>query len=125
MRNEELGTRFFKFDIPSVHSGEDDGRFKVKRAVLKAEDVKESFERGYFRYVQGATLHDGKIYSTEGFHKDEVNRPAIRVIDLKDKNEMLVDIMSMGFVTEPEFIDFYNGDCYYSDARGSLYAVEF
>ena len=93
--------------------------------MLTADDICESFDLGYFRYVQGAVLYGGRIYSTEGFHKDEVNRPAIRVIDLSDRSETYYDIMEKGFVTEPEFIDFYNGDCYYSDARGNLYAVEF
>lgn len=125
MRNEELGTRFFRFDLPKPTDGELDGRFGVKRVVLTADRIKETFDLGYFRYVQGAVLYGGRIYSTEGFHKDKVNRPAIRVIDLADKSETYVDIMELGYVTEPEFIDFYEGECYYSDAGGNLYVLEF
>lgn len=124
MRNEELGTRYFRFDLPSVHEGMPDARFGVKKVVLGAEKIREQFDGDYCRYIQGAILHAGKIYSTEGFHRDEINRPAIRVIDLSRKSETLVDIMNMGFENEPEFIDFYGDVCLYSDAYGNLYVVE-
>ena len=125
MRNEEKGTRYFRFDLPSVHSGEDDARFNVKKVVLGKEDIREYFDCEYHRFVQGATLHEGKIYSTEGFSFDRVNRPAIRVIDLADKTERYFDITELGINEEPEFIEFYNGVCLYSDADGNLFTVEF
>lgn len=124
MRNEELGTRYFRFDLPSVHDGEPDGRFGVKKVVLGVEDIREQFDGGYCRYIQGAILHGGKIYSTEGFCLDEVNRPTIRIVDLKTKTEKAVDIMDMGFVNEPELIDFHGDVCLYSDGYGILYTVE-
>ena len=124
MRNEELGTRYFRFDLPSVHDGSLDARFGVKKVTLDVADVRDSFDGGYCRYIQGASLHDGKLYSTEGFSQDEVNRPAIRVIDLQKKTETFFDIMDMGFTDEPEFIDFYGDLCLYSDAHGNLYTVK-
>ena len=124
MRSEEKGTRYFRFDLPSVNDGEIDTRFNVKKVVLSADDIRDTFDLGYSRYVQGAIFHEGKIYSTEGFHKDIINRPAIRVIDTVKKEEEYFDILDIGFVNEPEFIDFYNGTCYYSDASGNLYTVE-
>lgn len=125
MRNEELGTRYFRFDLPGVHSGEIDSRLNIKKVVLSESDVKEYFDCRYHYYVQGATLHGGKIYSTEGFHNDKVNRPAIRRIDLSAREEECFDIMDMGYIAEPEFIDFYKGKCLYGDADGNLYSVEF
>ena len=125
MRNEELGTRYFKFDLPSCKEGELDLRFGVKKVVLGAEDIKEYFDTAYHRYIQGAIFHGGKIYSTEGFQNDETNRPAIRIIDTRTKAEVYIDLMDMGYLREPEFIDFYNGDCYYSDAHGNLYYIDF
>lgn len=125
MRNKEKGTRYFRFDLPSVHDGAPDPVYGVKKVVLTKEDIRDCFDCGYHYYIQGAALHEGKIYSTEGFRSDEINRPAIRVIDLKTKSESYFDIMNMGFEHEPECIDFYNGVCYYSDAPGNLYTVEF
>lgn len=125
MRNEALGTRYFRFDLPSVHEGEVDHRLNIKRVVLQKEDIREYFDSQYCRYIQGATLHKGKIYSTEGFTNSEGNRPAIRVIDLTAKQETYYDIMGLGFREEAEFISFYNDVCLYSDCSGNLYTVDF
>ena len=98
---------------------------QVKRVVLKEADVREYFDGAYCRYMQGATLNRGKIYSTEGFDNDPVNVPAIRVIDLAAKKQVEhLDLMSVGYFEEPELIDFYNGACLYSDAHGTLYKLE-
>ena len=123
MRNQALGTRYFRFDLPSVQDGEYDPAWGVKHVVLQKSDIKESFDLSYHYYMQGGALQNGKIYSTEGFRNDTVNRPAIRVIDLAFKTEMRVDIMELGFAEEPEFIDFYQGKCLYSDAPGNLYRL--
>ena len=125
MRNETLGTRYFKFKIPSLCDGEIDPIYGARRVVLTPEDVLEAFDCPYHRFIQGAIAHNNRIYSTEGF-EDEINRPAIRVIDLlKKREERYVDLWEMGYRVEPEMIDFYNGECYYSDANGNLYAVDF
>ena len=126
MRTEELGTRYFKFKIPPFRDGEIDSVFGVGRAVLTAEDICDSFDCPYHRFIQGAALRGGYIYSTEGFEGDKVNRPAIRVIDLSEKSEKLyVDLMENSYVMEPEMIDFHGDNCYYSDAKGNLYKIEF
>jgi hypothetical protein len=36
-----------------------------------------------------------------------------------------VDLLEKGYKIEPEIIDFYNGECYYSNAHGNLYTVNF
>ncbi len=125
MRNEDLGSRYFRFDLPSVHDGEEDEELKVKKVVLHSRNIREYFDGTYHRYMQGAILLNGKIYSTEGFRGDEVNRPAVRVVDLATKKEEYYDITKLGFIDEPEFIDFYDGKCLYSDISGNLYTIEF
>ena len=126
MRNEKLGTRYFKFKIPSVSEGTIDSIYNVKRAVLTADDICDQFDCPYHRYVQGAIAHGKYIYSTEGFHNDKINRPAIRIISLEKKaEERYIDLLEMGYLCEPEMIDFYNDTCYYSDAGGNLYSLEF
>ena len=126
MRNEELGTRYFRFPLPSVKDGVIDPRFGVKCAVLRACDVLDSFDCEYHRYIQGGIMYRGKIYSSEGFTDNEKNRPAIRVIDTVEKRqEEYCDLLSIGYNKEPEMIDFYRGRCLYSDAHGSLYELSF
>ena len=125
MRSEELGTRYFRFDLPAARDGETDPILHVKRVVLKEADVREYFDGAYCRYMQGATLNRGKIYSTEGFNNDPVNVPAIRVIDLAAREESYFDIRKLGFLEEPEFISFDRDTCLYSDVFGDVYTVAF
>ncbi len=125
MRNEKLGTRYFRFDLPSLKDGVIGEDLGVKKVVLKDTDIKEYFDCEYHRYIQGAILYNGKIYSTEGFRNDNINRPAIRIINLATKKEEYYDIMNLGLTSEPEFIDFYNGKCLYSDCDGNLYTIKF
>lgn len=125
MRNEELGTRYFQFDLPSVHSGEVDPKFNVRRVILTPDHILDQFDCSYHRYIQGGGLERGCIYSTEGFEGDEINRPAIRLIRLDTHEETYLDLMEYGMVKEPEMIVFYEGVCYYSDAHGTLYRLEF
>lgn len=125
MRDNQNTTRYFKFNLPKVSNGEVDNRYNVKKVVLKESDILEYFDCDYHHYIQGAILHQGKIYSTEGFKNNLVNRPAIRIIDLKTKEQKYVDIMELGFMEEPEFIDFYGETCLYSDYDGNLYNIVF
>ena len=126
MRNEALGTRYFKFAIPSPDAGTPDPRFGVKRVVLTEEDILDSFDCPYHFYIQGGIAYEGRIYSTEGFACSEENRPAIRVVDLQKRAQTeLFDLMEMGYDEEPEMIDFSDGVCYYSDGSGNLYSVGF
>ncbi len=126
MRTEESGTRYFKFRIPSVHEGEIDPRYGVKRLVLDEADILDFFDTPHHFYIQGGIAYEGKIYSTEGFAYSGENRPAIRVIDLEGKAQTdFADLMTAGYNEEPEMIDFSDGVCYYSDAHGNLYSVAF
>ena len=67
-------------------------------------------------------MHNGKIYSTEGF--DEKIHPAIRIIDVKDKKEIFFhDFCDSNIPHEAEFIDFYNSKLVYGDYYGNLFEL--
>lgn len=125
MRSEPLGTRFFRFDLPSVIEGEIDPVLNVRRVMLRAEDIREHFDMPFYRFIQGGIIHGGILYSTEGFDKSPENPPAIRRVDLKKHTETYHDLPSLGIWEEPEMIDFCGDTCYYSDAGGHLYTVVF
>ena len=123
MRTEESGTRYFKFRIPSVREGDFDAKYGVRRVTLSEADILDAFDAPHHFYIQGGIAYEGKIYSTEGF-VDEINRPAIRIIDLQARAQVrYIDLWEMGYRDEPEMIDFSDGVCYYSDAHGALYSV--
>ena len=125
MRDEERKTRYFSFKLPSVDSGEVDDRYGVKRAVLEKGDVVDYFDCEYHRFIQGACFNGGIIYSLEGFG-DEINRPALRLIDTAAKEQTAVYYFSdFGLNIEPEFIDFEGQVCYYADNHGNVYQLAF
>ena len=126
MRNEALGTRFFRFAMPAVTAGVVSATFPgVREVTLTADDILACFDLPLFHFVQGACFHGGCIYSTEGFTNDEKNRPAMRVIDPAAATMQYIDLPALGIHEEPEMIDFCDGVCYYSDLYGALYTVDF
>ena len=125
MRNEEKGTRHFRFDLPSVHAGQIDPVLGVRRVVLEKEDIRDYFDLPFYRFIQGGIIEGGILYSTEGFSNSEKNPPAIRAVDLATKREVYYHLPSFDILEEPEMIDFMDGVCYYSDAYGNLYTVSF
>ena len=126
MRDGDWKTRYFSFDLPKLCDGKYDEKFGVNRVILQKEDIKEYFDCPYHRYIQGAICHEGLIYSVEGFDNDPTNLPAMRIIDTAQKKQTeCVMFGDFGLVAEPEFIDFWDGICYYSDGHGNLYTIDF
>lgn len=126
MRDADNSTRYFAFDLPKVTDGEICEKYNVKRVVLTESDVKEYFDCEYHRFIQGASFRKGKIYSLEGFTRDENNPPAIRIIDVKTKKQELYKKLSeLGTDVEPEMIDFDREKCYYTDHHGNMYKIFF
>lgn len=125
MRDDEMRTRYFVFDLPEAQDGEYCELCQAKVVTLNIEDIKQQFDCEYTNYMQGACYHDNKIFSVEGFDGPEV--PArLRVIDLvKEKQVASVDLYGLGMDLEPEFIEFYQGVLYYSDGAGKLYTIKF
>lgn len=124
MRDEERGTRYFRFPLPSPEAGEWDEALGARRVVLTPGDIQEQFDMPYYRYIQGGAVRGGLLLSTEGFTRDAVNRPAIRAVDLAAHTETVLDLFGLGIEEEPEMIDFFGDTCYYSDYIGNLYELE-
>lgn len=126
MRDKDRSTRYFSFKMPSFKVGETDPVLRVPHPVLTKEDILDRFDTPYHKYIQGAALHDGLIYSTEGFGEKESSRSAIRIIDPAKKHQIAeFDLCDAGLPIEPEWIEFYEGKCLYSNATGIIYEINF
>ncbi len=124
MRDEARLTRIFKFRLPEFTSH--DEKLGVPCAVLEKSDIIEQFDVPYMNYMQGACISNGILYSLEGFGHDHSYPPAIRLIDLAAKKEIsYINLVELGYKTEPEFISEYRGKIYYSDAFGDFYELDF
>ena len=125
MRDGENQTKYLSFNLPSVTDGEYDSELGVKKVTLTQQDIIDSFDCEYHRFIQGACVYEGKIYSLEGFGHDDVNRPAIRIINPQKKEQELFSYFeNFEIPTEPELIDFWEGICYYADNPGNLYIIK-
>ena len=117
MRDAANSTPFFAFKLPKLADGPE--------VVLQKEDILTSFETPYHRFLQGACVYRGKIFSVEGFTNDGVNPPAIRIIDPEKKEQLFFATTDrFGMTEEPELIDFWNDVCYCSDCKGNLFIIE-
>ena len=126
MRDQDQTTRYFTFDLPGVRDGIRDEALGIRRVVLEKADVKTYFDCPYHHYVQGACFHEGIIYSVEGFGVDCPEIPAIRLIDVQAQKQLQVHFFpDFGLNIEPEWIDFADGICYYSDAHGDVFQLDF
>lgn len=125
MRDGQRTTRYFAFDLPAADAGEWDAALGVKTVTLRSEDIRFRFDTPYHNYLQGACCHGGKIYSVEGFTDDEVNPPAIRIIDPAAQAQIFhMELSAAGLTVEPELIDFMGETCIYGDHDGNLYVMD-
>jgi len=116
MRDADQTTRYFTFRLPTLADG--------AIVILRKEDILDQFDTPYHLFLQGACWRDGKVYSTEGFGEHE--HPALRIIDLQQRRQIHhTDLWDMGITVEAEWIDFRHDRCYYSDAHGGVFLVEF
>lgn len=119
-------TRYFSFKLPKISDGTYYKKYGVNIVILTENDIENSFDCEYHRYIQGACTNKGKIYSLEGFYHGNENEPVLRIINpTTKKQELCVEFSSLGLVNEPEFIDFKDETCYYGDGSGNLYIIEF
>ena len=126
MRDKEYITRYFAFPLPSFREGEFNPILKVPHKTLEKEDILDQFDTPYHKYIQGGAISEGLIYSTEGFGEKETSRSAIRIIDPKKKCQIaFFDLCDAGIPVEPEWMDFHEGKCLYSNATGSVYEMNF
>ena len=126
MRDGSRTTRYFSFRLPKLSDGETDAALGIPCVTLTPDDILSQFDCDYHDYVQGGCCHNGRIYSVEGFHADGKHPPAIRVIDTVGGRELICEkLADHGCLIEPECIDFCGDVCYYSDAHGALYTIDF
>ena len=126
MRDNDQITRYFTFKLPDIKNGVIDENLDVHKITLTKEDIIDTFDTDYHRFIQGACCEKSKIYSLEGFSGDKVNPPALRIISPVDKKQTeLIYFSDFGLTIEPELIDFENGICYYCDNHGNLYTIDF
>ena len=118
-------TYWYKFALPEVSEGEWNETYGCKVKTLTENDILDSWTTPLQNYVQGACVYDGLIWSTEGFTGTSgANLARMRVIDPSKKSEIAVfNFFSDGDPVEPEFIEFYNGSCYYGSAQ-QMYLLE-
>lgn len=126
MRDADQTTRYFSFRLPKLCDGCIDENLGVRKVMLTAEGVIDYFDCPYHHYLQGACVHDGLIYSLEGFTDDPVSPPALRIIAPQKRAQQAVyELRAVGLSIEPELIDFWQGQCYYADHDGNLYQIQF
>ena len=126
MRDNTQTTRYFSFELPKVEQGQICEKYNVKKVVLTRADILQYFDCDYHHYVQGASCHNGKIYSLEGFTNNLDNPPAIRIIDTELKKQICFkEFKELGTNIEPEMIDFDDDICYYNDHNGNVYKLFF
>ncbi len=117
MRDHAQVSPYFAFKLPTLSHG--------PQVVLSPEDILFSFDCPYHRFVQGACVHKGIIFSLEGFTNDSANVPAIRIIDPEKKAQLCyLPTAEYGMPHEPEMIDFRGDVCYCSDCVGNLFIIE-
>lgn len=126
MRDNTHSTRYISFELPKVNQGQMCEKYNVKKVVLTQNDILHYFDCDYHHYIQGASCHNGKIYSLEGFTDSDNNPPAMRIIDTNLKKEVDFKMFKdVGTNIEPEMIDFDDDICYYSDHNGNIYKLIF
>jgi len=124
MRDGDHTARYFAFKLPKLSDGVPSQEYGVNLVTLQSEDILDYFDTEYHLYIQGACCYDGKVYSSEGFN--ERVPTALRVISLADRKQIHhTNLVEMGYPTEAEFVDFRKGICYYGDAAGNYYSVDF
>lgn len=124
MRDADRCTRYFSFRLPKLSEGIMSEEFGVRLVTLTENDILDQFDTEYHLFLQGACCHEGLIYSSEGFNVD--TPPSLRVIDPAGKKQLHhTNLLDLGVTTEAEWIDFRSGQCYYCDAHGTIYKVDF
>ena len=127
MRDETHATRFFRFALPKITEGVMDDVWGVPVAHLTPEHIEQQFDECYVNYMQGATCHNGILYSVEGFDMPNDNaHPYIHIFDTKQEKLVLaVDLTTLGLSRETEFVDVYQDTVYYGDCHGNFYQILF
>lgn len=124
MRDKPQKTRYFTFKLPNLSDGQFDPRFGVKRVTLTKDDILSKFDCDYSSYLQGACVHKGLIYSTEGGTKSYTSPATLTVVDPKTFRQIArISLIYFGMEFEPEFIYFTGDRCIYIDNMGDVFEL--
>ena len=126
MRDKERVTRYFEFAMPSVKDGEVCEKCGLPVVTLGADKILAKFDGAYSNYIQGACVHEGRLYSVEGFNcqpgDKKPNYPRLQIMDLCAHEQYAdIDLFENGLYNEPEFIYPHDGKLYYSDCMGHVF----
>jgi hypothetical protein len=114
---------WYKFNLPDITDGVWNETYGCFVCILTADDIIDSWTTDYQYYIQGACVHGGLIWATEGYTLPSENLPRLRVVDPAKKKEIATfNFYADGDPMEPELIDFYNGVCYFSSGY-SMYIL--
>lgn len=118
-------TYWYRFDLPEVSDGVWDEEYGCYVKTLEITDIKDHWTTPLLNYIQGACVHDGLIWSTEGFTATSgTNLARMRVINPSLKSQIAVfHFYADGDPVEPEFIDFYDNKCYYGSVT-QMYTID-
>lgn len=127
MRDQTQTTRFFRFALPKLTEGVFDAQLGANVVLLETDEIEQQFDSVYVHYMQGACCYKGMIYSVEGFNYPSVSEnPAIRIFDTEQKKVVFeAELAPYGMTIEPEMIEVYNNQVYYSDNDGAMYLFRF
>lgn len=108
LRDTGSVTRFFRFDLPATSNA---------TVTLAQSDIVEYWDTDYYPYIQDNACAYGKIYLCSGYGGSSSNPGMIHVIDtIQRKETSRINLYKNGMQSEPEILDFYNGDLICGDS---------
>ena len=118
LKSGDMITTTIKFRLPSITEGTYNSTYGANVVKLQVEDIIEHFDTPFAYSIQDVDFYNNYIYITEGFTNNSSEPARMRVIDVVNKCQVaLFEIHHDFFPIEPEFICWYEGELYYSDAR--------
>ena len=125
MYNSKSVTQWYKFYLPKSDEGEWSEEYECNILTLNTDDIIDSWTTELQNIIQGACVHDNLIYSTEGSNGTGTNAARMRVVDPSKKKVIAVfEFFADDDPVEPEFIDFFEGRCFYGSAK-QMYNIDF
>lgn len=124
MHTTNNATYWHKFALPNTEDGEYNDTYGCNVVTLTEADILDSWQTSYQNYIQGATCYNGKLWTTEGLGIS-TSTAKMKVIDPNANGEREIavfDFNADGITGEPEFIDFYNNECYMG-TLGTMYKL--
>ena len=119
MYSSQKLTYWYRFKLPDITDGVWNDTYGCPVKTLEISDIVDQWTTPLQNYIQGACVHNGLIWSTEGFTATSgTNVARMRIIDPYRQSQIAVfNFYADGDPFEPEFIDFYKDTCYYGSVN--------